>query len=70
MISLIDSYDMYVHTHIVYLVYCVFLYICIICVLSLSFCLCFGNFCHQDKFLACVNIIANKSHSDSMTVII
>ncbi len=24
-----------------------------------------GSFCHENKFLACVNIPANKAHSDS-----
>lgn len=55
-----------VHTY----TYCLFS-IFLLSVMSLSFCLCCGSFCHHDKFLACVNIIGNTSHShsDSVTVI-
>ncbi len=35
-----------------------------ICVLSVILLHC-GGFCHENKFLVCVNIPGNKAHSDS-----
>ncbi len=54
---------------------CILLFLVYLLFLILLFYLCFcsvpvillhcGSFCHKNKFLVCVNITANKAHSDS-----
>lgn len=43
-----------------------FTYLCFLFLLRVTVVLCTVSFfCHRDKFLVCVNILGNKSHSDS-----
>ncbi len=49
----------------IYLFFLILLYIiCVFCSVTVILLHC-GNFCHENKFLECVNIPGNKAHSDS-----
>ncbi len=48
----------------IYLLFLIIFIICVFCSVAVILLRC-GSFCHENKFLVCVNIPGNKAHSDS-----